>query len=99
MNSGENTVSVQQVSLDQFCTENDIIPMYVKMDVEGVELDVLHGMAEVIKTHRPKLAVSVYHRAEHLTVIPNLLKQLCPDYTFYLRHYTQGYSETVLFAV
>ncbi|WP_404338893.1 FkbM family methyltransferase [Pseudoalteromonas mariniglutinosa] len=95
----DEIVAVQQISMDEFCAENNVSPSYVKMDVEGVELDVLHGMADTILRCKPKLAISVYHRAEHLIAVPNYLKQLCPEYKFYLRHYTQGYSETVLFAV
>ncbi|WP_409523827.1 FkbM family methyltransferase [Nitrincola sp. MINF-07-Sa-05] len=96
---GAEVVSVQQICIDEFCADNNIIPYYVKMDVEGVELDVLNGMADTIIKYKPKLAVSVYHRADHLISVPNYLKKLCPEYKFYLRHYTQGYSETVLFAV
>lgn len=98
-NASDEVVSVQQVSIDGFCSENNVFPTYVKMDVEGVELDVLHGMAETIVKCKPKLAISVYHRAEHIIAVPQYLKKLCPEYKFYLRHYTQGYSETVLFAV
>ncbi|MBE0379493.1 FkbM family methyltransferase [Pseudoalteromonas prydzensis] len=95
----EDVISVKQISIDDFCIENKISPNYVKMDVEGVELDVLHGMENTILRYKPKLAISVYHRAEHLISVPQYLKKLCPEYKFYLRHYTQGYSETVLFAV
>ncbi|WP_440055632.1 FkbM family methyltransferase [Pseudoalteromonas sp. T1lg65] len=94
-----DTVSVQQICLDSFCKHNAITPDLIKMDVEGVELDVIKGMEQLIKSHKPKLAVSVYHRVEHLTQVPILLRALCPEYKFYLKHYTQGYSETVLFAV
>lgn len=95
----EDVISVQQISIDEFCSENKVSPSYVKMDVEGVELDVLHGMENTILRDKPMLAISVYHRAEHLISVPQYLKKLCPEYKFFLRHYTQGYSETVLFAV
>lgn len=99
--SNENTdcVAVEQVSLDRFIKTQSLIPDFVKMDVEGAEMDVLNGMKEFIKSNKPKLAVSVYHKVEHIIDVPLLLKALNPDYRFYLRHYTQGYSETVLFAV
>ncbi|NOU50788.1 FkbM family methyltransferase [Pseudoalteromonas sp. JBTF-M23] len=95
----QDAVAVQQTYLDKFCKQNELQPDYIKMDVEGFEVEVLKGMEELIQQHKPKLAVSVYHRVEHLTQVPMMLKALCPEYKFYLRHYTQGYSETVLFAI
>ncbi|REL34846.1 FkbM family methyltransferase [Thalassotalea euphylliae] len=93
------TVEVNQISLDDFYRKHSIIPEYVKMDVEGAEQSVIRGMNKLLVEHKPKLAVSVYHRVEDIIDIPLMIKRANPDYKFYLRHYTQGYSETVLFAV
>jgi FkbM family methyltransferase len=44
----------------------------VKIDVQGMEIDVLHGMSEVLQTHRPKLVVEVHsgvNRAELLDLV------------------------------
>ena len=69
------------------------------MDVEGAEQAVVDGILTLLSQHKPKLAVSVYHKVEDIIDIPLKIKQANPEYKFYLRHYTQGYSETVLFAV
>ncbi|TQF69923.1 FkbM family methyltransferase [Pseudoalteromonas luteoviolacea] len=95
----ENSIKVQQLSLDEFCEQHHVVPEYVKMDVEGAEQDVILGMETLLTQHKPKLAVSVYHRVEDIIDIPLMIKRANPEYKFYLRHYTQGYSETVLFAV
>lgn len=92
-------VDVPIVTLDSFARLKGVVPDFIKMDVEGYEMEVLKGARELIKEHSPSLAVSVYHRVEHLIDVPLFLKELNPSYKFYLKHYTQGYSETVLFAV
>ncbi len=72
---------------------------FVKMDIEGAELAALRGAAETIKKHRPKLAISLYHKIEDFIAIPQYLQSLCSSYDFYLDHYTIFASETVLFAI
>ena len=72
---------------------------YMKMDIEGAELEALKGAKEQIKKNKPTLAVCVYHRAEDLLEIPAYLKSLVPEYRFYLRHHSEWASETVLYAM
>ena len=80
---GKKVTEVEVDSLDSLCA--DIIPDYVKYDVEGSEREALMGSKELIKAHAPKLLVSVYHRSEDLFALPALVKKLNPDYKLYLR--------------
>ena len=57
---------------------------YIKYDVEGSEKEALLGSANTIKTHSPKLLVSLYHRSEDMFALPELVKELYPDYSLYL---------------
>ncbi len=70
---------------------------YIKMDVEGAEYDALLGARETILTYRPKLAISVYHDQSHFWRIPKLILSFQGEYDVYLRHYTEGISETVMY--
>lgn len=72
---------------------------FIKMDIEGFELGALHGAAETIRRHKPKLAISIYHKLEDFFAIPLYLKEQYPFYDFYLDHYTIFDEETVLYAV
>ncbi len=72
---------------------------FIKMDIEGAELEALKGGAETIKRNKPKLAISIYHKPEDLLELPLYLKELVPEYKLYLRHYSMAYMECVLFAI
>jgi len=72
---------------------------YIKMDIEGSETKALWGAKRIIQEHKPKLAICIYHNPKDYFEIPRLLKQFVPEYKFYLRHYGNGFAETVLFAV
>jgi len=72
---------------------------FIKMDLEGWELKALAGAAGHIKQGKPKLAIAVYHRASDFREIANYVLSLNSEYRIYLRHYTQGWSETVMFFI
>ena len=71
----------------------------IKMDLEGWETRALAGARRLIRDNRPKLALAVYHRASDFRNIARFALEIHPDYRVYLRHYTQGWSETVMFFV
>jgi len=71
---------------------------FIKMDVEGAELDALAGARETLLRFRPRLAISVYHRPQDLWRIPAWLEALGAGYRFYLDHYTIHHEESVLYA-
>lgn len=72
---------------------------FVKMDIEGSELNALRGMAETISRYRPALAICIYHKFEDLWEIPLFIHQLVPQYQLYIRNYTTYLDEIVLYAV
>ena len=72
---------------------------YVKMNIEGAEIEALNGGRNAIRKWRPRLALSVYHRASDLWRIPQLVLGLNSDYRLYLRQHDGGIIETVLYAL
>lgn len=92
----ETGVSIDTVSLDQ-CVSDKVT--FIKMDIEGAELEALKGNRKIIQRYRPKLAICIYHKKEDLIDIPMYIKELVPDYKLYVRHYSHGITETVLYAV
>jgi hypothetical protein len=69
------------------------------MDIEGAEPEALAGAARTMARCRPVMAVCVYHRCDHLWIIPQLLKAANPDYRIFLRRYAEDCWETVCYAV
>jgi len=72
---------------------------FIKMDIEGAEMDALHGAEKLIRENKPKLAISVYHKAEHLWEIPFWIKTINPDYKIYMRHHSDLDYDTVCYAI
>jgi hypothetical protein len=87
------------ISLDEYLKNEKEPVTFIKMDLEGAELNALKGAEQTIKEQKPKLAISIYHKPEDIWEIPNLLLELVPDYKFYIRHYTLIGAETVLYAL
>jgi len=90
------TTTIQTETIDRIVGESKV--SFIKMDVEGAEMNALKGAASTIKRDRPLLAISVYHKKEDIFSIPQYLKHLVPDYRLYLRHYTDTAADTVLYA-
>ncbi len=91
--SGEETISVD--SIDN-CVDDCVT--YIKMDIEGSELKALLGAKEIIQKYQPKLAISIYHKKEDIIDIPLTILKLNSRYKFFLRHYSPGTYDTVLYA-
>ncbi len=72
---------------------------FIKMDIEGAELNALKGAEHSIREFYPKLAISLYHSIEDFSTIPRYLASLGRNYKYYLEHHTIYENETVLFAV
>lgn len=93
--SGDGEVSVEADTVDQAAPD----ATFIKLDIEGAELEALKGAAETIKRNRPKLAVCVYHKPGDLFEIPSFIRSLAPEYRLYLRQHQPVACETVLYAV
>ena len=89
--------SITVVALDDELRNAPI--SFIKMDLEGWEMNALRGAQQIIKNHKPKLAIAVYHAAKDFREIPQFLFDINPHYKIYLRHYTQGWSETVMYFI
>lgn len=72
---------------------------FIKMDLEGWELKALQGAKQHLIEDKPKLAIAVYHNASDFWQIFEYVKSIQKDYKVYLRHYTEGWSETVMYFI
>ncbi len=90
-------VSVSTTTLDKEIPSDD--NLFIKMDIEGAEIEALKGAENIISSCKPKLAICIYHKPEDIYNVPELLLSFNPNYRFYIRHYSLTSMETVLYAV
>lgn len=94
--SQSGSTRIEVTTLD--AAVNDIVH-FIKMDLEGWELPALNGARRHVLISHPILAIAVYHQADHFWQIPATILAMRSDYKVYLRHYTEGWSESVMYFV
>ena len=88
---GKGGMVVDCVTLDQVLSGTQ--PTYIKIDIEGAELDALNGARGIIQRYSPVLAVCTYHVQDHLWKIPLLIQSINPNYSFFLHpHLVEGWD-------
>ena len=93
----KSDIEVDCIKLDKMI--GNYMPTYIKMDIEGAELDALIGAHKIIEIFSPMLSVCVYHRQDHIWRIPLLIKSFSDNYKFFLRSYDEEGWELVCYAV
>lgn len=83
-------------TLDEFL---EIKSSFIKMDLEGWELRALKGSRRHLEEDRAILAIAVYHDILDFVKIPEYVLSIQKNYKLYLRHYTEGWSETVMYFI
>jgi len=95
-NSSSQTVPLR--SIDELVRSGEIPKIdFMKLDIEGAEMDTLLGAEASIEHDKPKLAISLYHKPNDLFEIVLHIKDRFPFYSCYLDHYTIHEEETVLY--
>ena len=72
---------------------------FLKMDIEGAEGGAIEGAKNTIKKWHPNMAICVYHKPDDFWKIPEQVLSIRDDYKLFMRHYTQGSDETVMFFI
>ncbi len=98
--TAEGNIEIPMVTLDSDISE----PItFIKMDIEGSELEAMKGAEGHIRGQKPKLAVCSYHNNCHIFEIPKLMREYNPQYKLYMRYYGSMdnvmLSEFVTFAI
>jgi len=89
-------IEIQVDSIDNLINE----PIsFIKMDIEGSEEIAIEGAKNHIRNDHPKLAICCYHKFDDIWKIPEQVLAIRDDYAIYLRHYTEGTTETVIYFI
>ena len=70
----------------------------VKLDIEGFEAQAFDGMADLLRRHRPRLCVAIYHKPADLWQLPAKVKSMFPDARLAIRQHGYNGYDTVLYA-
>lgn len=77
----DNFEVVQGKTLDSIVRELNLERVdFIKMDIEGGELDAVYGAKETIANFKPKIAISVYHRPTDSVEIRKTILHYNPEY-------------------
>jgi FkbM family methyltransferase len=94
--SDVGATQIKLTTLDKEVTEP--ISM-IKLDIEGAEFDAINGAVDHIKRSTPTIAICVYHNQSDFWRIPKRIMEINDRYKIYLRHYSEGILETVMFFI
>ncbi|MDD3140687.1 MAG: FkbM family methyltransferase [Lachnospiraceae bacterium] len=87
---------IESIMLDDYLNSEK---SYVKMDIEGYEMQAIRGMRNSILKYKPILAICVYHKTGDMHKLASKILSFNPNYKVYMRHYSKNYSETVCYFI
>ena len=93
-------VKIDVTAIDNVVGDDKVT--FIKMDVEGSEMESLIGAAKTIAKNMPKLAICCYHKTNDIIGFYDYIKTFEnaeKKYNFYLRHHSNSVYETVLYAI
>lgn len=76
-----NGIEIPVVTVDSL----SLSPTYIKVDIEGMESEMLRGAERTLREFKPKINLAAYHRSEDIFKLIVQLKTIVPDYKIYLR--------------
>jgi len=72
---------------------------FIKMHLEGGELDALRGAVNTMQKYRPIITVTIYHNSDGVWKIPLFLVNNTKNYKYYMRLHSWGGTGAVLYAI
>ncbi|MBK6543491.1 MAG: FkbM family methyltransferase [Flavobacteriales bacterium] len=90
--------AVKTLTIDDMVTRTGTARIdFIKMDIEGAEMQALEGARQTIQRFEPKIAICVYHDLSDFWTVPQFIASLGLDYEFYFGHFTPHAEESVVF--
>lgn len=77
----------------------DLSPTFIKLHLEGAELDALKGARETLQAHRPVVVTTSYHNRSGIWELPLWLMQALENYAFYMRIHSWCGTGAVVYCI
>ena len=100
-NNVSGRISENATSKISTCCIDEVVDekvSFIKMDIEGAEVEALKGAQVTIKRDKPYMAICIYHRQTDLWEIPILVHEIVPEYKLYIKHCGASKNGTILYA-
>ena len=81
----QNLAIIEQthiITLDGYTKENNIEVGFIKVDIEGFEMEFLKGAKETIARDKPAMLISIYHQGSDFFDIKPLIESWNLGYKF-----------------
>lgn len=89
--------TIQTDTIDNIVSDHKV--SFIKMDIEGSEMQALQGAKNVISRDHPTLGISAYHKADDLYKIFDFANDLYGGYKYYFRLHKHLPIDAVFYAV
>ncbi len=96
--SADGGIEARVEPLDSLLGDDAATVTYLKADVEGAELDVVRGAANLIARGKPRIVLAVYHDPNDPQAIAAELRKLRPDYRIRFKGLAANGNPVVLHA-
>jgi FkbM family methyltransferase len=86
--SAENIITerVALTTIDEIAQKHSLgCDGMIKMDIEGYEMAALSGAVNVMRDHKPSLAIAVYHEFENAKACADIIREANPSYNIEFR--------------
>ncbi len=81
LDRGKRGPKVPLTTIDKLVAELQLSRVdFIKMDIEGAEIQALEGARDTVRRYHPRMAISVEHRPTDPDQIPGVVHGLWPDY-------------------
>jgi FkbM family methyltransferase len=81
LDRGKRGPKVPLTTIDNLVAELQLSSVdFIKMDIEGAEMQALEGARDTVRRFHPRMAISVEHRPTDPDQIPGVVHGLWPDY-------------------
>jgi FkbM family methyltransferase len=100
-----NGTGQREARIATIVTVDDIMPVecfdFIKVDVEGHDLEALQGMVKLLRRSNAVLAVSLYHRPFDIVRLPLEVMKLLEgmSYQYFIRQHMHNSFDTVMYAI
>ena len=98
MGDGQHITEKEACTLDSWCENNQVSKIdFIKMDIEGAEIEAIEGAKEMINKYQPHFAIASYHVVngqQTYIKLEEMFKKI--DYPFITKRF--GNSEIITFA-